>query len=139
MYAFQRCPGHQGLRPRDIEQRGRFYYQEGPKSLSATETRIAHGLHETGRTAYFAVRWRRRQQLIKQFVGIFGRCVEAREKSAAFFIHCFIAEWLHCPVLPACPIGPISPIIDQLSRPKCGRLRVNIHEWSTLSADKDYL
>ena len=37
MHTFQRRPGHEGILPGHIEQRGQFHHQEGPRQLPAAE------------------------------------------------------------------------------------------------------
>jgi len=55
VHAFERRAGHQRLRARDAEQRGRFNDQKGPEALAAAQAHIAHRGEQAGRPAALAV------------------------------------------------------------------------------------
>ena len=77
MHTFQRRPGHEGILPGHIEQRGRFHHQEGPQPLAAAEAHIAHGIEQARRPGLFAVRRWRRKQAIEQGFSVVGDLTEA--------------------------------------------------------------
>jgi hypothetical protein len=55
MHALQRRPGHQGILPWDIKQRGGFHHQEWSQALAAAEADIAHGIEQSRRPGPFAL------------------------------------------------------------------------------------
>ncbi len=68
--AFERSAGHQGLRARHAEQRGRLDDQKRAKPFAAAQAGIADRRHEPARPVALALERRRAEEAVEQSLGV---------------------------------------------------------------------